>query len=276
MNNRKVIFVRHSFDPDIVKYLWERRAIAVRYQNIASINPEDYEKKFARDAISRLRSYCTEGVIVGASYRSHQPARLLVGVIGPGSPEELIRVEQINGYFHKVVQLQKPERVSYRDYPILAIQPTHGTISEWKKVGKHLRAIYQGEALEWAATSLTPAQLEVLCYEYLRTTGQLDALVMPIGRGLPDIDIYGIRADDCEVIAQVTHADDKKVAQKHERLREYDGVNTDLVFFGPFDKRISQDPDIRYIPIEDVFAFLTQVPDSVQYKMIEHMLGTRR
>ena len=109
-------------------------------------------------------------------------------------------------------------------------------------------------------------------------TGQLSALVMPIGRGLPDIDIYGIRSDGCKVIAQVTHAHKKPaVADKCKQLSEYAGEDTDLIFFGPRSGQEHCERDvIRYIPIEDVFDLLTRAKNSAQYKMIEHMLGRQQ
>lgn len=273
MENRKVVFVRHNFDEEIVQKLWEEKQIALRFRDIPSIYPEDYVRKFAQHAIRRLREYCREGVIVGASYRSYQPTKLRVGTIGPGDPDEMIRPIRLQNYYHKVVQLENVEEYSYRDYPILAIQPTHGTISAWRLAGEHLRAIYTGQPLAWSVRALVPSQLEVLCYEYLRMTGEIDALLLPIGRSLVDIDIYGIRASGEKTVAQVTQQSaHSKVNEKCQRLCEYEGAGVNLIFFGPREARFDLEP-IRYIAIEDVFShFMEADARSPHFQMIKHML----
>lgn len=274
MKSRKVVFVRHNFDREIVQQLWMERQIALRFQDTAAVHPAGYEQVFAQHAIRRLRDYCTHGALVGASYRSYKSSRLLAGTIGPGNPDEMIRPLKIKGYFHKIVQLEDVKEFSYRDWPILAVQPTHGTISEWHIAGKHLEAIYGGKCLPRSVEALVPSQLEVLCYEYLRLTGGIDTLILPIGRGLPDIDICGFRTNGKRVIAQVTHHSERtQVKEKLAKLREYSGEEAELLFFGPEKARFT-DEIVRYVATEDVFLYLEQAaPGSSHWRMIEHMLG---
>jgi len=233
MEKPVVVFVRHKFAPDIVRCLWDRQQIALQYQNIPSATPDDYEKKTAYEAIKRLRGFCEQGVIVAASYRAYEPAKLLIGTIGPGDPDKLIRIENLKGYFNKIVQIENAIEVQYSDYPILTVQPTGGTISQWPIAADSVRAIYAGEPLK-GVHDLAPGQLEVLCYEYLCLIEKIGTLVLPLGRNLIDIDIYGFQENGKTTIAQVTHAAGlSQISDKYNRLLEYMGDDTDVFFFGP-------------------------------------------
>jgi hypothetical protein len=276
MSDTKVIFVRHKFEEDSVRQLWKNKQIALRFENIPSIIPEDYATKSGHDAMKRLQDFCAEGVIVGASYRSCEPFKLVTGTIGPGDPNELIQIANINGYHHKVVTLEHPKEYRYRDHPLLAVQPRHGTISQWKIAGKYLRALYTGSELPRDVSSLAPGQLEVLCYEYLRLMCQIDALILPIGRSLRDIDIYGICTDGQRTIAQVTHSkSEQTVRKKRDYLIGYRGKGVRLFFFGPrqMQEKVSfEEYGIDFIATEEVFARLDEEVEYVHHYMIEHML----
>lgn len=276
MDDRRVIFVRHKLDPDTVRMLWDNQLIAIQFKNTSSIHPEGYDEPSARSAIKHLRMYCEEGVIVAASYRPYKPSTLLVGTIGPLDPDEAIKPIEWKGYFNKTVHIEDAIEVHYRDYPILAaVQPTGGTISKWHLGQKVLRSIINKEPLEWSVGSLDPGQLEVLCCEYLRATGEIESLLLPIGRNLQDVDIYGIRAGGSLTAAQVTHSSsDKQIKDKVKRLQEFDDPNISLFFFGPRNAQSELERfSIRYVPIEDVFDYLSSAePDSAYRYMIEQML----
>jgi hypothetical protein len=67
----KAVFIRHkiSSTPEILEKLWDKRVIAIHYENIRSTNPDDYEDPAAKHALNRLHTYCNQGAVVGAIYR---------------------------------------------------------------------------------------------------------------------------------------------------------------------------------------------------------------
>lgn len=118
--------------------------------------------------------------------------------------------------------------------------------------------------------SLHPSQLEVICYEYLRYRGILNALIIPVGRTIPDIDIYGIDEAGNSIIAQVTHSTNEgTIKKKRNQLEKFGKDKTSLYFFGP--KEVHFDHlDIAFIAIEEVYDTL-QNAGSVYGKMLEKM-----
>jgi hypothetical protein len=250
------IYIRHNFSPyEILEDLWQRRLIAVRYENIPSTNPEDYEKKSDKDAIRRFNRYGEEGVMVGAAYRAIRPSEMLVGEIEPGTP---IEIEDYGGlYAHKTLQLVNTQVISYLDYPVLAAtQPRQGTVTGWPSAKHQLAHILEHERLILSVQSLAPSQLEVLCQEYLRSTGKLSALVLPIGGSLIDVDIVGVNKDEEPVIAQVTHSSNcQEVARKLGSLQTWTTqtrITPHRYFFGP-KSCLRQNTGVEYLAIEDVF-----------------------
>jgi hypothetical protein len=146
-------------------------------------------------------------------------------------------------------------------------------VTGWPSAQKYLEAVLKGEKIPWLVGSLAPCQLEVICYEYLRLKGILKALVMPIGRTLRDIDIYGIADGGESIIAQVTHSvSHRTIRGKLERLKKYQSADTILVFFGPKSCRF-QDAGVQYIAIESVFDWVSCVDSNpVHHGLIRKML----
>jgi len=201
-------------------------------------------------------------------------SQMIVGIIEKGSQVEWTD-EYGDDFIYKVVQLKDTQVISYNDYPLLAAtQPRLATVTGWPSAQKQLEALLANERMPADVGSLAPSQLEVICYEFLRMKGIIKALLLPIGRALPDVDIYGIGNEGDEVIAQVTHTTDhKKVKRKFNQLREYKSTNTNLFFFGPEHRRIG-DSAVQYIAIEDVFESISSAGSGSAYPhMIARMLG---
>ena len=274
-NSLQPVFIRHKLGstPKILRDLWDSKLIAIHYEDIRSINPEDYKEKRASDALKRLLGYCEMGAIVGATYDKIEPKRMLVGVIEKGSKVEWTD-KYGDQYIYKIVQLTRTKIVSYLDYPLLsAIRPRQITLSRWPSAAKQLRAILFEEKISFEVRSLAPSQLEVICYEFLCVTNVLRALLLPIGRSLPDIDIYGINhLNEC-IIAQVTQSSNpKEIQRKKKILEEYQSLDTQLYFFGPDQYEFSH-PTVKYHSIQDVFKFLTSDKvDPIYSVMIQRML----
>jgi len=270
----QAVFIRHkmSSTEKILENLWERRLIAIHYQDIASINPDDYKEQ-GRYALKRLLGYCKSGAVVGATYQRIKPDEMLVGIIEQGS--QIIATDEYGPkYVYKTVQLNNTKVVSYVYYPLLAaIQPRAATITGWPSAERCLRSILGEKDKQPDVFSLAPSQLEVLCYEYLRAMGIIQALLLPIGRTLLHVDIYGIDGDGNNIIAQVTHGTTQfDVDRKLKILEEYTDRNATFIFFGP--ERFSREnAKIQYIAIEKVFTtFYSGEAGKTYQRLISKML----
>jgi hypothetical protein len=266
------IFIRHNMSstPEILNELWSKRLIAVHFKDNWSTKPEDYDGA-GKKALSRLWRYCESGAIVGADFKSIRPTSMLVGEIEPKSKVE---VEKFGDYIYKIVQLKNTEEIFYQDYPLLAaIQPRQTTITGWPSAQKYMEAILGKGKIPWDVGSLHPNQLEVICYEYLRREKILDVLLMPIGRTLRDIDIFGIKGQGKYILAQVTYSTDfTEISEKIKKLKSYKSKDSLLFFFGPKSQDINDYEDVEYISIEKVFDLFTSDSKSVYYEMIHKML----
>src|SRR5439155_14376246 len=138
-----------------------------------------------------------------------QPSSMLLGLVPAGSPIKMWRYAEpgSNTHIYKVVSLKKARKVSFASSPLLAaIQPQQGTIMRWRMAEEYVKATFHRRPLPWNVGSLTPGQLEVICYEYLRGGGDIDTLLLPIGRSLLNVDIVGMDRNGRTVFAQVTQA----------------------------------------------------------------------
>lgn len=272
----QTVFIRHNLiaRPETLKYFWDERLIAIHYANSSSTNPDDYDS-VGKQALKRLWRYCDSGAVVGATFRSIKSNQMLIGEIKKGSKVEVVKIKKhpdYNDYIYKTVKLQNVQEISYLDYPLLAaIQPRQATLTGWPSAEKYLLAILGKQKVKWDVKSLDPNQLEVICYEFLRMRGVLKALLLPIGRGTMDIDIYGIGQNDERVLAQVTHSTNLNTIQdKLIRLKEYKSKKSRLIFFAP-DVTKFNDPDVQFISVEQVFSILSE-KKSVYHSMISKML----
>lgn len=269
----QAVFIRHKLtsSPDILEDLWASRLIAVHYASIPSTEPADYEQA-GRRALTRLWKYCESGAVVGATYRAIRPDEMMIGEIVPRSE---VRLKHYGELIYKTVRLDNVTEVTYQDYPLLAaIQPRGGTVTGWPSAQDHLAAILSGGRVPWSVESLAPGQLEVICYEYMRMKGTLRCLVLPIGRGLPDVDIFGLNDSGETVLAQVTHSPSRRVVQrKLQRLKAHQSAGVTLVLFGPQSCHV-KDATVWYVSIEHVFDALTSTENEARYRaMISRMLG---
>jgi hypothetical protein len=276
----QTVYIRHNFGQykEVLECLWTNRLIAIHYADIESTNPDDYEVAGKR-SMRRLSQYCKSGAIVGAAYTAFIHDKMLVGEIEIGSIIKPCHVNtNTNGVclVLKVVEIKNPKVVSYEDYPLLlAIQPRLGTVMGWPSAEKYLAAILAGRCLDRDVSSLAPGQLEVMCYEYLRCQGILKALLLPIGRTMMNVDIFGLGENGENVIAQVTQSNDQKtIEEKFKRLKSEKFQNSKLFFFGPEQCRINNQ-GVNYVAIEEVFLSLSSDRTSIQYRMLSQMLQVR-
>lgn len=272
------IFIRHklSTTPAILDTLWREDLIAVHYIDDDSTDPKHYRAKgetTAANVLSRLHACLKTGAIVAASYRELKPAMLKVGSIDPVRSKIRARRFQDSNrgeLIYKIVNLVGVKNINLSRYPVLTgIQPRGGTLTGWQSATRILESILRNKPLPLELASLHYAQLEVLCQEYLRETGQLRHLLTPIGRNMYEIDICGIAPDGALLLAQVTHTDSKDAtADKARRLAAFAGPNRKLIYFGPSAAHPQED-GLKFISIEDVFVGMMKKNRSLIARMIK-------
>lgn len=187
---------------------------------------------------------------------------------------------------------EEPRAFSFKDYPLLsAVRPRHHSFCNWHAAKAHLRAIDGGRDsfreiesdVEDHSKLLAPAQLEVLCNEYLRLEDAFSEYTqtLPVGRTMRAVDIVG-QFQSGNLFAQVTQDTGSDLKEKAEKLASYTGENSTCVLFGPSDETVTLDEynivsgldptnlqakDILYIPVTDVVTFV----DSQRPELLDTM-----
>lgn len=277
-------FVRHTEamtvrDEDLDE-LWNRNKVAIHYpgagdRDSESLGPEDYDREPDKRAIRRLGQLAEKGGYVWTESRGQTNAK--VGVVLPGTEVQLAsatytkpndsRYEGREGTkaILKTLQLERVKEVApYEAMSLRAARPRQGTIVRWKACGPRLEALVEGRPVEHEWESLPPDLQESACAEFLRLRSnpdypKLSFLMLPVGRTLKDVDIYGIQHDGTDIFAQVTyrHKDDPESRQKVEALKKYRGKegSTRLVFFCQISKSAVED-GVTFVPVEEVLAWI--------------------
>jgi hypothetical protein len=275
----RTFFARHTRKLDIDattrNLLWEGLKVAVHYphdkagprpQDALSLDPADYSGS-ARRAIRALVHLARDGGYVCAQYFGQE--NVLVGVVEPATPIELIRGSWGNVWKQagreavlKGVQLRRVRQVRPSGSPaILVGRPRQGTLMEWPSAGMAIRNLVEGHIGEPQVSDLSPDQQEVLCSEFLRLPAAarlglptLAHLLLPTGRTMKDLDIYGLAADGKPLFAQVTYKVADHAAGKLDRLRPYrDERGSHLILFCRAQAIETVDGILR-VPIDRVWA----------------------
>jgi hypothetical protein len=83
--------------------------------------------------------------------------------------------------------------------------------------------------------------------------------MLPVGRTLKDVDIYGIQQDGADIFAQVTyrHKDDPESHKKVETLKKYHEKEreTPLVYFCRCPESVVED-GVTFVPVEEVIDWI--------------------
>lgn len=278
----QTVFVRHNCasTPGILKALWERRLIALHYHDDFSTKPSDYNDA-GRKALTRLWHYCQSGAIVGADFRKLTVAKMLVGELRANSKvraEEFKDAKTGESYIYKVVELINAKEIAYADFPLLlGVQPRQATITGWPSGRNVLESAFYGKAIEYSVSNLHPSQLEVLCFEWMRTQNLIDKLLLPIGRGLLDIDVLGINSKGHRVLGQITHSTSKTdLEDKQARLLQHARRDDHCYFFMPDGTQLQVLDRVKCVSINQVFDDLKNMTDVPTINMLQEMFHSSR
>jgi hypothetical protein len=139
-----------------------------------------------------------------------------------------------------------------------AIAP-QGTLYQWKAIGDKISRYVRKEKMQPSWSWLTVPEQETVCAEYLRSSEvpekmRVAHLLLPVGRTLRDVDIFGITSEGRELFVQVTFSNETDLlAAKIDALRSHDGKH--LVLISPTDPKKSE---IFWIPTENVWNWLSE------------------
>lgn len=298
IDNHDVIYIRHLMFSNREAYrgLISERIAAIHYSLKEGVDksilknyadPANY-KGAGESAMKRLSRYSKAGAIVVADYsaprytspKTDTQKAINIGILPEKTSVEVMRYEPEPdhreicpfGLFYHQVRLSNVVELGYSDYAsILAIHPRGNTVIHWREGEKAIKFIYRRElGLGYDAKSvgfevLFPAQQEVLCSEYLRLKApqsvRLKHLLLPVGRGMKSIDIYGSNETKI-VLAQVSFtADEDELKEKISALKDSVSQSQNKkelvkVYFGP--KKIEgfvhkNASDVLFVSLEKVF-----------------------
>lgn len=279
MGGLKSYFIRHTkvlaVSDSAINEIWGENKVAIHFpgwgkEDSKSIKEGDYEKRGERRAIKCFRELDKDGGYVWAEYRT-QP-NVKIGRIKPKSLDyfettwskasDKHRRRKGDKAILKTLQMQNVKILKrYEAMELRATRPRQGTITKWN-IGKRLEHYVKGTPIDKNWKGLSSAQQETVCAEYLRSPDleecpKLDFLLLPIGRTLEDVDIYGCAANGKKIFAQVTNydKDSKACKQKIEKLERYYPKENYLVFFCNC-KGVEKEDDVLFIPVTKVFEWL--------------------
>lgn len=284
-------FVRHTrgvlvreFD---LEQLWKQNRIAIHFpgdtsvkeRDSESLEPADYKTPNERGAIRAFAEFAEHGGYVWA--QSYVSDDIKVGCVrgsreGGGESMEKARWElrgrkvpgREDGHpatlktlqMEGVTELRRDKAMHLR-----AARPRSVALCRWGIVGSRLRDLVNRENPEPEWSSLSVAEQEAACAEFLRErhAGRpelpvLSRLLLPVGRTLEDVDIYGLTIEGSPLYAQVTHhsADSQAAKKKAARLSEYSGAMVDdaiLVSFckGPAPAAKSDASGVTFVSVDE-------------------------
>jgi len=278
----KEFFIRHTKkikvrDEDL-KDLWDKDKIAIHFpgegdEDSKSLNPEDYKKPSEKGAIKCLLELAKDGGYVWAESRIDKNAK--IGFVEPGTKIKLYENARWSDNPEKIARLKtlqlKKEKVKhvkpYELIPIKASRPRNLTICRWKTASGKIANLVEGRKNPHEWNNLTTAQQEIACAEFLRTHNlsdypKLKYLLLPPGRTLEDIDIFGIDYKGNYIYAQVTFYTKDKCEDKIKKLKKYAGKKNKLIFFCNCDKKeFDEENRIFFIPVNLVESWLKKNPE---------------
>lgn len=234
-------FVRHtkgvSVRKEDLQRLWAEDRIAIHFPGETSCNEQDseslsaasYGPPDAKAAIGAFAELAEEGGYVWA--QSYVSDRVKVGYVrgpregGQGAVMERsarwdLRRKPYPGRADghpatlKTLPMERVEDVAKKyAMHLRAARPPSVAFCRWTAVGGRLRDLVEegtNRRPEWAR--LSTAEQEAACAEFLRKRHEarpelpiLKRLLLPVGRGLEDVDAYGFDENGRYLYAQVTH-----------------------------------------------------------------------
>ncbi len=286
----KTHFIRHTSEllvrEEDIHRLWNENRIAVHYPPKGeieySLNLNDHKRGDA-NVVGRFLELAAAGGYVWAESYIH-PRAAMIGIVRPKTRVERFEAEWLRTDSRvlksrfsaragreallKSLQLKQSRVVRRDDYrALLAGRPRQGTLAVWHNAGNRLRWLLEGERHNMVWKDLTPALQEAACAEFLREDHGISEvpvmkrLLLPVGRTLEKIDIYGQSENGGEILAQVTYYRKETAAAtgKAEALRRSKGEDRTLVFFCRCEG-VEIEDDVVFLPVREVSSWAKAQP----------------
>lgn len=255
IQHTKTLGVREEY----LRQLWNENKVAIHFpgnmegEDLKSLEPEEYESgpapTTAKSAIRCFRELAQYGGYVWAQSRVSDLVK--VGKVEPQPIEwvqaqwqeqeelsnELKRKGGKDALLKALSLSQVKELRPGHAMGLRAGRPQRQAISRWWKCRNGLATLVEEREGSHDWSVLSPEQQEAACAEYLRLhtrddLPRLHRLLLPVGRTLEDVDIYGIDEQGKPLYAQVTYLKEEggESRKKIDSLRKYGGDST-LVYF---------------------------------------------
>lgn len=266
-------FIRHTSALEISNSdftsLFEDGVIGIHYGSDYKsdpnelLNPDFYkESSAAVRSMNYLLDLAKSGGYVWSDYSSI--SKTIVGKVEPNSEVFLREFDPVkyknyfprDKLFLKCIKLVNTLEIqAHQQLSLRARRPQQGTFTIWHKSKGNIEKLLSGNFKINSWEDLTTDQQEILVYEYLRgkidDEYQIKYLLMPIGRTLKDVDIYGMNKSGRKVFVQVTNY--PKDQGKINALKQYHGESNLLVYAGNVENKIID--SIRYLNTQDVYDY---------------------
>jgi hypothetical protein len=268
---------------------WRLQRFAVMFDNDGTVDPSGlararelqknkladwytaagYSSQYGVEALERMMQAIEDRALVFVDFRGRKGNTVMIGrAVGP---LEIVEVEEtyargsregiLGTSRYKTMRLDSP-RILNLDPVLAALRPQQATFTRWPSAAPRVAATYHGLAMPTDVSSLTPGQVEALCYEHLRRCYPEMKLLLPVGRTLPDIDVYGWLPGGQRLTAQVTHRTSPPavVLGKARQLAKVEGAARRILFAGAESLARTRGelhkvaPEVHLIAVEEVFS----------------------
>lgn len=168
--------------------------------------------------------------LIISSYKGNDIMK--IGLVPKGST--YFELPQDNQY--KIFQLLNAVEIDKRDNQIFnSLIPAQSTISPIKQRLSFIVSKFIGIPLTTTLENLSPASVEVICTEWLRSDlapkqFQLKYQLLKTGGNFPNIDIYGVTKDGHELAAQVSVTSNKGTIMKKVNQLSKTNIKTQVMF----------------------------------------------
>jgi len=276
-------FIRHTYEmaviDEAIDHLWNNDKVAIFFPNVGDVPPEyedctsldenDYQSIGDKTAIRIFSELNKNGGYIWSEYRAKRDVK--IGKVITNS-FKIYETKWRSGEFNyerkaklKTLQLDKNKVKIIKPYEAMSLRvttPRQGTIRRWPSVGDRLMRLVENMPEKKSWENLSTFEQEVICAEYLRSPDvsqcpSLKRCLLPVGRTLKDIDIYGYASDGKRLFAQVTFFEKENSADKIKRLKLYDRAESHLIFFCDCNEA-DYENNILFIPVKMVFDWLNK------------------
>ncbi len=275
-------FVRHknlAVNPEDLDRLWEDNKIAIHYPgdgrgpDSESIEPGDYRRS-DKGAIGCFKELSEKGGYVWAESERQTDAK-----IGRVQPQEYkpFRTTWIKNSDPRYKHKTDSDEAVLKVLQLVDFRPVHpgtamglragrprGTICRWKKCGRRLEALVKKDTPDYEWDDLSTELQEAACAEYLRLHDDFDLpklqfLLLPVGKTLEDVDIFGMSKEGERIFAQVTFLEKENSQDKIERLKKYVGQGNKVIYFCKCSMS-SEEDSVFFIDVGRVWEWISKNP----------------